>query len=92
MMSQIPLRIGNSRKNSQMLRSAMIAELDAVNLYEQMADNTNDKAMKRVLLNIAKEEKTHFGEFLDVLEMHDKQALMEILNGKKEVSKLKKVI
>lgn len=42
----------------------MIAELDAVNLYEQLAAMTDDKNIKKVLFDIAKEEKTHVGEFL----------------------------
>jgi len=41
----------------------MIAELDAINFYEQMAALTEDEGIRKVLLDIAKEEKTHMGEF-----------------------------
>jgi rubrerythrin len=40
MLSQTPLRLGKVRKediDKEILRAAIIAALDAVNLYEQMA-------------------------------------------------------
>jgi len=37
------------------------AELDAINLYEQMAAMVKGKYLKKILLDIAKEEKTHVG-------------------------------
>ncbi len=40
----------------------IIAELDAINLYEQMANMTENEKIKKILLDIAKEEKTHVGE------------------------------
>ena len=42
---------------------SIIAELDAINLYEQMASLTKSEAIKANLLDVAKEEKTHVGEF-----------------------------
>jgi len=45
----------------------VIAELDAINLYKQMAAMAKDKNLKSVFLDIAKEEKTHVGEFLTLL-------------------------
>ncbi len=66
MMSKIPLeleKVGETDLDKEILRSGIIAELDAVNLYEQMAAMSRDVAIKKVLLDIAKEEKTHCGEF-----------------------------
>lgn len=62
MLSQIPIlldRIDKANLEKEILRTAIIAELDAVNLYEQMAAMTRDREIKAVLLDIAKEEKTH---------------------------------
>jgi rubrerythrin len=43
--------------NREILRAGIIAELDAVNLYEQMAAMTQRKDIKAILMNIAKEKK-----------------------------------
>ena len=76
--------------NNEILRVAIIAELDAVNLYEQMSALTDDKRIKTILLDIAKEEKTHVGEFQTLLLMNDKQQEKELAEGKKEVEELTK--
>jgi rubrerythrin len=65
----------------------MIAELDAVNLYEQMAAMTENKNIKKILMDIAKEEKTHMGEFQALLLKDDDEQAKELVEGKKEVEK-----
>ena len=64
------------------------AELDAINLYEQMAAMVKDKYLKKILLDIAKEEKTHVGEFLTLLLRKDGEQGVELEAGKKEVEEL----
>ena len=88
MMSKIPGEISEENEDKQILRVGIIAELDAVNLYEQLASKANDERIKKVLLDIAKEEKTHVGEFLALLLELDKQQREELENGKEEVEKL----
>ena len=91
MLSKIPInleRIKNADLNKEILRAAIIAEFDAINLYEQMAALTEDKHLKTILLDIAKEEKTHVGEFQTLLLMNDKQQEKELAEGKKEVEEL----
>lgn len=88
MMSEIPVKIDKVRKeeiNKEILRVGMIAELDAVSLYEQLAAMTDNADIKTILLDIAKEEKTHVGEFEALLLRLDKEQEKEIENGKKEV-------
>ena len=92
MMSQIPSKITDNNRDKQILRAGMIAELDAINLYEQMSDFSSNETMKNVILDIAKEEKTHAGEFLYLLKELDKQQPVENENAVAEVMKLKKVI
>ena len=87
MMSDIPKRIGKENVDSEIARVGMIAELDAVNLYEQMAAMATDNKLKAVLLDIAKEEKTHMGEFQAMLLKKDKEQIKELENGRKEVEK-----
>ena len=72
----------------ELLRVGMIAELDAVNLYEQLAAATDNENLKKVFLDIAKEEKTHFGEFQALLLKLDKEQVKELEKGKEEVEEL----
>ncbi|MBD3230270.1 MAG: rubrerythrin [Candidatus Lokiarchaeota archaeon] len=72
----------------ELIRLGMIAELDAVSLYEQLAAMTKDKLLKAVFLDIAKEEKTHAGEFLTLLLKLDKEQEKELQEGKEEVEEI----
>ena len=91
MLSQIPISLDKVRKedlDKEILRAAIIAELDAVNLYEQMAALTDNKHIKMILLDIAREEKTHVGEFQALLLREDQQQVKELEEGKEEVEEL----
>lgn len=91
MLSQIPINLEKLKKedlDKEILRVGMIAELDAVSLYEQLAAYTQNENIKKVLLNIAKEEKTHIGEFETLLLKEDKEQEKELEEGKKEVEEL----
>jgi rubrerythrin len=87
-MSNIPVdltKVSREDIDKEILRVGMIAELDAVNLYEQMASMTDNEDIKKVIQDIAREEKTHFGEFQALLLMLDKQQVKELEEGKEEV-------
>jgi len=91
MLSKIPINIEKIKQENidkEILRAALIAELDAINLYEEMAAMTNDNHIKMVLLDVAKEEKEHVGEFETMLLKYDKQQVEEMKEGKEEVEEL----
>ena len=91
LLSKIPINLEKMKEedlNKEILRAAIIAEFDAINLYEQMAALTEDKHLKTILLDIAKEEKTHVGEFQTLLWINDEQQEKELAEGKKEVEEL----
>ena len=91
MLSQIPVdfsKVDKKNLNQEILRAAIIAELDAINLYEQMAALTDDKDIKAVLLDIAKEEKTHVGEFQTMLLRLDAEQVQEMEHARKEIKEL----
>ncbi len=91
MLSKIPVDLRRMKKDAldkEILRSAIIAELDAINLYEQMAEMTSNAKIRNVLLDIAKEEKTHVGEFQTLLLIEDKEQVRELEEGKKEIREL----
>jgi len=91
MLSKIPidlLKIKPEDIEKEILRVAVIAELDAINLYEEMAALTKNKHIKTVLLDVAKEEKEHIGEFQTLLTTFDKEQKDALEEGKKEVEEL----
>ncbi len=49
------------------IRFLVAAEYEAVQLYMQLAESTNDKLAREVLTDIADEERVHAGEFLRLL-------------------------
>lgn len=88
MMSEIPKKLEKVKKedlDKEILRAGIIAELDAINLYEQMANMTDNEGIRKILLDIAREEKTHVGEFQTLLLREDKEQVKELEEGKKEV-------
>jgi rubrerythrin len=91
MLSQLPIDISKTNKENvdrEILRAGMIAELDAVNFYEQMAAMTENQNIRNVLLDIAKEEKTHIAEFESLLLKIDPEQVVENEKGKEEVEEL----
>jgi rubrerythrin len=62
-----------------------MAELDAINLYEQMAALVRKEEIRRILLDIAREEKTHVGEFQALLLKEDLDQAEELRAGEREV-------
>lgn len=93
MISKVPInleKIGKEEVDKEALRVAIIAELDAINLYEQLAQAATNSVIKKVLLEIAKEEKTHVGELQTLLLRIDKEQASELEKGRKEVEELTK--
>jgi rubrerythrin len=91
MLSKIPInleKVKDEDLNKEILRAGIMAELDAINLYEQMAAMTDDPSMKKVLLEVAREEKTHVGEFQALLLKEDAQQKRELEKGEKEAAEL----
>lgn len=91
MLSQIPVKLEKVSKkhlDREILRVAVIAELDAVSLYEQLAAATENEDITKILLDVAKEEKTHVGEFQTLLLREDNQQVEELEHGKEEVEEI----
>ncbi len=57
-----PKTIDKLRNDLQIVRTAIIAELDATSLYEAQIDNLNNPDAKKVLMHILLEEKEHISE------------------------------
>jgi rubrerythrin len=92
-LSEIPInleKLDEATRDNEILRVGIIAELDAINLYEQMAALATNKLVKKTLLDIAREEKTHIGEFQALLLMLDKEQAKEMEEGGKEIEEFQK--
>ena len=88
MLSKIPIvleKIKTEDVDKEVLRAGIMAELDAINLYEQMAALVRKEEIRRILLDIAREEKTHVGEFQALLLKEDREQAEELRAGEREV-------
>ena len=70
------------------LRLALIAEIDAVTLYTQLARRIADPLVKKVFLAVADEEKEHMGEFLSLLKKCDPGLVEMMKRGEEEVEEI----
>jgi len=67
------------------LRAAIIAEYDAVNMYERFAAICKNNKVGKIFLEIANEEKTHIGEFEKLADKLDPQFIKRKEEGFDEV-------
>ena len=81
-------KLSKTTMDRELLRLGIIAELDAIDLYEQLASATEDKMIRTVFLDIAREEKTHVGEFMTLLLEKDEEQAKELEKGKEEIMEL----
>ncbi len=67
------------------LRLAIIAEVDAITLYRQIAEASADKVVAEVFREVADEEKEHLGEFMYLLRRCDENLDEMMKHGEEEV-------
>ena len=76
------------------IRFMVAAEYEAIQLYMQLAESTDNKLAIEVLKDIADEEKVHAGEFLRLLKELDPEEEKFYAEGaekvEEEIEKLKK--
>ena len=75
----------DNKTDDELLRMAIVAEQDAIVLYQLMARRVKNKKVKEVLLDVAREEKVHIGEFKGLLELLDKGEIPTEKEGKDEI-------
>jgi len=67
------------------VRLSIAAEHEAVQLYTQIAESSDDPIVKKVMLHVANEERVHAGEFLRLLKYLDPEEEKHYQEGYKEV-------
>ncbi|SDF73327.1 Rubrerythrin [Methanolobus vulcani] len=81
--SDVPIELKNVSEediDKELMRVAIMAEFDAINMYEQMANITENEDLKTILLDIAQEEKVHVAMFQTVLMEVDNEYLKVMVN------------
>jgi len=70
------------------IRFMIAAEYEAIQLYQQTAESTDNVLAKKVLIDIANEEKEHAGEFLRLLHELDPDEDKFYKEGYEEVEEM----
>jgi rubrerythrin len=70
------------------IRFMIAAEYEAVQLYQQLAESTDNRLAQEVLHDIANEEKEHAGEFLRLLRELDPEEEKFYKEGAEEVEEM----
>jgi rubrerythrin len=70
------------------IRFFVAAEYEAIQLYTETAESTDELLARKVLYDIANEEKVHAGEFLRLLKELDKEEEKFYKEGEKEVEEM----
>ena len=81
----VPLNTENP-SDEQILRLSIAAESEAINLYQQLLNLTNDPKIQEVLLDVITEEKVHIGEFETLLSEVDAEYIDTKIQGQEEVN------
>jgi rubrerythrin len=82
------LEPGNALDERELVRAIRLsisAEEDAASLYELIADAADDKTVKKVVQDIANEEKVHCSEFMAILKKLDDKEIKYINEGEEEI-------
>jgi rubrerythrin len=70
------------------IRFMIAAEYEAIQMYQQTAESTDNALAKEVLIDIANEEKEHAGEFLRLLRQLDPEEENFYKEGYEEVEEI----
>lgn len=70
------------------IRVSIKAEIDAVHLYDMIAESTNDERVARIMLQTAKEERVHIGEFMRLLQELNPNEMRDYNEGAAEAENI----
>ena len=85
MLEHKPIKLPLDPSDEEILRYALISELDAVNTYEQLSQSTDNKDLQIIIEDIIKEEKLHIGELQSFLIKLDEDQANQMIEGSNEV-------
>jgi rubrerythrin len=76
--------VSNEECDEIFLNTGIMAELEAINLYNTIAENTQNKKIKELMKHISDEERVHVGEFKTLLYRIQPKTLKLEKEGEKE--------
>lgn len=86
--------LGTKLSDTEMLRAikfAIASEFEAIQIYQQIVESTNNSTVKTVLAEIALDEKHHVGGLMKLLEILSPEDAKEYQYGQEEtMTELKK--
>jgi rubrerythrin len=88
----VPDRKLSNRELLRGLRQSLAAEQEATHLYYALADATDNPLARRVLEDVAEEERVHAGEFLRLIELLAKDEKRLMNQGTREVEEMREEI
>lgn len=75
----------NKEETVLAIRFAIVAEYEAIDIYTQIAEASDDPLVKRVMTHVIDEERVHAGEFLRLLQEYAPDEAAKYAEGTKEV-------
>lgn len=88
-MGKLPERPLSRGELLRALRLSLSAEEEAVHLYEAIADACTDELARKVLRDVAEEEKVHKGEFQRLIELLSPDESSFMQRGASEVDEMR---
>ncbi len=70
------------------VRFMVASEFEAIQLYMQLAESTDNELVKKVMTDVADEEREHVGEFLALLHKLSPDEAKFYEHGRKEVEEI----
>lgn len=70
------------------IRFSLASEFEAIQLYEQLKESIDNEECKKLLEEIADDEKEHAGNFLYLIEHLSKEESLKYEEGKKEAKEI----
>lgn len=70
------------------IRFSIASEFEAIQLYEQLKDSINDEKCKKILEEVADDERVHVGNFQFILEQLSPKDKSAIKEGFEEAKKI----
>jgi rubrerythrin len=70
------------------IRVGIKAEIDAVHLYDMIAESTDNEKVAKIMRDVAKEERVHIGEFLRLIQEIYPQEMKDYNEGAAEAEEL----
>lgn len=84
----LPNKKLSDKEMLQALRFSIASEFEAIQIYEQIMDATDNKLIKKVMQDVVDEEKEHIGEFRTLVKELYPDELLHYAEGEEEVEEI----